>query len=150
METLRRLAAYLVEHERVDGETFDELFDGRRVVHNAGDEWRAATARPRAWGDVVDLAAHRARPVPLIAAVVAAELEASAIAAAQAPALAAPAPTNVASMAARPIRANSFSGARTDSRRAAWRRAPGRTRLPSAAPRRGRDAGPSPGVAAPD
>ena len=32
METLRRLAAYLVEHERVDGETFDELFDGRRPV----------------------------------------------------------------------------------------------------------------------
>ena len=106
METLRRLAAYLVEHERVDGETFDELFDGRRVVHNAGDEWRAATARPRAWGDVVDLAAHRARPVPLIAAVVAAELEASAIAAAQAPALA---PTNVASVAARPIRATAQS-----------------------------------------
>jgi cell division protease FtsH len=69
METLRRLAAYLVEHERVDGETFDELFDGRRPVPNAGDEWRAATARPRDWGDVVDLAARRASitaaPVPL-------------------------------------------------------------------------------------
>jgi cell division protease FtsH len=64
METLRRLAAYLVEHERVDGETFDELFDGRRPVLNAADEWRAATARPRDWGDVVDLAAHRIRPVP--------------------------------------------------------------------------------------
>ncbi len=124
METLRRLAAYLVEHERVDGETFDELFDGRRVVHNAGDEWRAATARPRAWGDVVDLAAHRARPAPLIAAVVAAELEASAIAAAQAPVLAAPAPTNVASMAARPIRttASSARGRTPGGRRGAVRR----------------------------
>jgi len=75
--TLRRLAAYLVEHERVDGETFDELFDGRRPVPNAEDEWRAATARPRAWGDVVDLAAHRVsisvRPsvVPAAAAAVA-------------------------------------------------------------------------------
>jgi hypothetical protein len=75
METLRRLAAYLVEHERVDGETFDELFDGRRPVPNAGDEWRAATARPRAWGDVVDLAARRASvtatpvPVPAVVAV---------------------------------------------------------------------------------
>jgi cell division protease FtsH len=75
METLRRLAAYLVEHERVDGETFDELFDGRRPVPNAGDEWRAATARPRAWGEVVDLAARRASitattvPVPAAAAV---------------------------------------------------------------------------------
>jgi ATP-dependent metalloprotease FtsH len=60
METLRRLAAYLVEHERVDGQTFDELFDGRREVPRAEDEWRAATARPRDWGDVVDLAARRA------------------------------------------------------------------------------------------
>jgi cell division protease FtsH len=66
METLRRLAAYLVEHERVDGETFDELFDGRRTVPNAGDEWRAATARPRAWGDVVDLAARRAGAIPTL------------------------------------------------------------------------------------
>ena len=57
--TLRRLAAYLVEHERVDGETFDELFDGRRAVAKADEEWRAATSRPRDWGDVVDLAARR-------------------------------------------------------------------------------------------
>jgi cell division protease FtsH len=64
--TLRRLAAYLVEHERVDGTTFDELFDGRRPVLNESDEWRAATARPRAWGEIVDLAAHRVRPVPVI------------------------------------------------------------------------------------
>jgi hypothetical protein len=74
METLRRLAAYLVEHERLDGETFDELFDGRRAVPKADEEWRAATARPRAWGDVVDLAARRVSaalkptPVPAIAA----------------------------------------------------------------------------------
>ena len=74
MDTLRRIAAYLVEHERVDGETFDELFDGRRPVPNAGDEWRAATSRPRAWGDVVDLAAHRVRTVPVIAAAVAAPI----------------------------------------------------------------------------
>src|SRR5262245_40211499 len=59
METLRRCSAYLVEHERVDGETFDELFDGRREVPKADDEWRAATARPRDWGEVVDLAARR-------------------------------------------------------------------------------------------
>ena len=67
MDTLRRLAAYLVEHERVDGETFDELFDGRRPVPNADDEWRAATSRPRAWGDVVDIAAHRVRSLPGLA-----------------------------------------------------------------------------------
>jgi ATP-dependent metalloprotease FtsH len=62
MDTLRRLAAYLVEHERVDGTTFDELFDGIRLVPNGEGEWRAATARPRAWGEIVDLAAHRTRP----------------------------------------------------------------------------------------
>jgi Peptidase family M41 len=62
MDTLRRLAAYLVEHERVDGTTFDELFDGIRLVPNCEGEWRAATARPRAWGEIVDLAAHRSQP----------------------------------------------------------------------------------------
>jgi hypothetical protein len=62
MDTLRRLAAYLVEHERVDGTTFDELFEGVRPVPNGEGEWRAATARPRAWGEIVDLAAHRTRP----------------------------------------------------------------------------------------
>jgi cell division protease FtsH len=61
LDTLRRLAAYLVEHERVDGPTFDDLFDGRLAVPTEGDEWRAAGARPRAWGDVVDLAGHRSR-----------------------------------------------------------------------------------------
>jgi cell division protease FtsH len=64
LDTLRRLAAYLVEHERVDGQTFDELWDGRRDVANATDEWRAATSRPRAWGDVVDLADRRMRREP--------------------------------------------------------------------------------------
>ncbi|MDQ3127929.1 MAG: AAA family ATPase [Chloroflexota bacterium] len=64
LDTLRRLAAYLVEHERVDGETFDELFDGRRAVPNVGDEWRAATSRPRDWGDVVDLADRRMKRAP--------------------------------------------------------------------------------------
>jgi cell division protease FtsH len=71
LETLRRLAAYLVEHERVDGPTFDDLFDGRLAVPTEGEEWRAAAARPRAWGDVVDLAGHRtrtaARPVAMAA-----------------------------------------------------------------------------------
>jgi cell division protease FtsH len=69
LETLRRLAAYLVVHERVDGATFDELFDGRMAVPTAGDEWRAATSRPRAWGDIVDLAGHRTRSAarPLVA-----------------------------------------------------------------------------------
>jgi len=46
METLRRLAAWLVEHERVDGPTFDELFEGRLAVPTAGEGGRAATTAP--------------------------------------------------------------------------------------------------------
>jgi cell division protease FtsH len=71
LETLRRLAAYLVEHERVDGGTLDELFDGRITVPSARDEWRAAGSRPRAWGDVVDLADRRARTAARPAAIAA-------------------------------------------------------------------------------
>jgi hypothetical protein len=41
------------------------LFDGLRPVPNETEEWRAATSRPRAWGEIVDLAAHRSRP-PMI------------------------------------------------------------------------------------
>jgi hypothetical protein len=64
MDTLRRLSAYLVEHERVDGETFEELFDGRRDVPNGLDEWRPADARPRAWADISAYHDRRLRPVP--------------------------------------------------------------------------------------
>ena len=87
MDTLRRLAAYLVEHERVDGTTFDELFDGIRPVPNGEAEWRAATARPRAWGEIVDLAAHRTRP-PFIHAPVGAAVASAFIPAALVPATA--------------------------------------------------------------
>jgi len=53
MVTLRRLAAYLVEHERVDGDTFDALFEGRIEVPAAGLEWRPSAARPRAWAEII-------------------------------------------------------------------------------------------------
>ena len=77
METLRRLAAWLVEHERIDGSTFDDLFEGRLVVPTADDEWRAATARPRAWGDVIDLAGRRSTRTDLPAPVAVASVAAS-------------------------------------------------------------------------
>ena len=73
IDTLRRLAAYLVEHERVDGD------DVRRAVRRApaGPERRRTsgappTSRPRAWGEIVDLAAHRTRPAPVAQSPVAA------------------------------------------------------------------------------
>jgi hypothetical protein len=62
LETLRRIAAFLVEQERVDGETFEELFEGRLDVAAASREWRPATARPRDWSDVIPFRDRRFRP----------------------------------------------------------------------------------------
>ena len=59
VDTLRRLAAYLVEHERLDGETFSDLFEGRIDVPRATEEWRPTTSRPRAWDEVAVLADRR-------------------------------------------------------------------------------------------
>ncbi|HEX5826092.1 MAG TPA: AAA family ATPase [Candidatus Limnocylindrales bacterium] len=61
--TLRRIAAYLVEEERVDGETFEELFEGRMDVATAAGEWRPAAARPRDWSDVIPFRDRRFRRV---------------------------------------------------------------------------------------
>ncbi|MFL5774705.1 MAG: hypothetical protein ACJ76W_00390, partial [Chloroflexota bacterium] len=85
METLRRLAAYLVQHERVDGQTFDELFDGRRVVPKAEEEWRPAASRPRAWGEVVDIAAARRLSAAIKPALVPAAAASASVAAAPDP-----------------------------------------------------------------
>jgi cell division protease FtsH len=49
VDLLRRIAVYLVRNERIDGDTFDALFDGRIEVEDADSEWRPATARPRDW-----------------------------------------------------------------------------------------------------
>jgi cell division protease FtsH len=65
IDLLRRLAAYLVEHERLDGETFEALVEGTISVPNALEEWRPAAARPRAWSDIPDYHAGRGRPVAL-------------------------------------------------------------------------------------
>ena len=74
MDLLRRLAAYLVEHERVDGETFDALIDGRLVVPNALIEWRPDAARPRAWSDIAPYNEERRRaPRPVLVAATAAD-----------------------------------------------------------------------------
>jgi cell division protease FtsH len=68
MATLRRIAAYLVEHERVDGETFDALFEGTHDVPNAEGEWRPVSARPRAWDEIAAfLDRRRAAAIPALA-----------------------------------------------------------------------------------
>jgi cell division protease FtsH len=70
MALLRRLAGYLVEHERVDGETFDALIDGRIDVPNADTEWRPAASRPRPWADIQTYHEGRRAPTPVPAAAV--------------------------------------------------------------------------------
>jgi ATP-dependent metalloprotease FtsH len=62
METLRRIGAYLVQHERLDGDTFDALFDGTIDVPDADNEWRPAAARPREWGAIGAMAASAETP----------------------------------------------------------------------------------------
>ena len=56
------IAAYLVEHERVDGETFDALFEGRLDVPNADEEWRPAASRPREWSTIGAMATSSETP----------------------------------------------------------------------------------------
>jgi cell division protease FtsH len=71
METLRRIAAYLVEHERLDGDTFDMLFANAEGAANPETEWRPESARPRAWAEISAFVAGRARPaLPVAAAAV--------------------------------------------------------------------------------
>jgi cell division protease FtsH len=53
METLRRISAHLVDEERIDGDTFEALFEGTIEVPNAGAEWRPEAARPRDWAEVI-------------------------------------------------------------------------------------------------
>jgi cell division protease FtsH len=61
MATLRRIAAYLFEHERIDGETFEALCAGDIEVPASLDEWRAAASRPRDWTEIPEYATDRRR-----------------------------------------------------------------------------------------
>jgi cell division protease FtsH len=56
VDTLRRIGVYLVQQERIDGDTFDALFEGRLEVPDADSEWRPAAARPREWASISALA----------------------------------------------------------------------------------------------
>ncbi|MGK2850377.1 MAG: ATP-dependent metallopeptidase FtsH/Yme1/Tma family protein [Candidatus Limnocylindrales bacterium] len=69
MGRLRRVAAYLYEQERIDGDAFDALMAGRLAPIDA-DDWRAAAAAPRPWETIPDLFTERraaTAPVPLLA-----------------------------------------------------------------------------------
>ena len=59
MDKLRTIGVYLVAQERIDGDTFDALFEGKIEVPDAESEWRPATARPREWAAITALATSR-------------------------------------------------------------------------------------------
>ncbi|CAN5589063.1 hypothetical protein BH23CHL7_BH23CHL7_23100 [soil metagenome] len=52
LDLLRRISVYLVRNERIDGDTFDALYEGRIEVPDADVEWRPAAARPREWSSI--------------------------------------------------------------------------------------------------
>jgi len=58
MKRLTRVAAYLYEHERIDGAQFDALFEG--TLSPSADvekQWRSAKSQPRSWDEIEDLVA---------------------------------------------------------------------------------------------
>jgi cell division protease FtsH len=58
MKRLTRVAAYLYEHERIDGGQFEALFEGTLAPSaDAEKEWRSAKSKPRSWGEIEDLIA---------------------------------------------------------------------------------------------
>ncbi len=56
LEKLRAIGVYLVQQERIDGDTFDALFEGRIDVPDADSEWRPATSSPREWAAITAMA----------------------------------------------------------------------------------------------
>jgi cell division protease FtsH len=78
MKRLTRVAAYLYEHERIDGAQFEALFDGRLAPSaDIEKQWRSANSKPRSWDEIDDLIAtsvataetsavpHAAAPLPI-------------------------------------------------------------------------------------
>ena len=65
MKRLTRVAAYLYEHERIDGTQFEALFDGTLAPSpEAEKEWRSAKSKPRSWIEIEDLIATSAGSPP--------------------------------------------------------------------------------------
>jgi cell division protease FtsH len=62
LDVLRKIGVYLVQQERIDGDAFDALFDGRIDVPDADVEWRPAAARPREWASISALAVKDDEP----------------------------------------------------------------------------------------
>ena len=58
IKRLTRVAAYLYEHERIDGAQFEALFDGSLAPSaDMEKQWRSAESKPRSWDEIDDLVA---------------------------------------------------------------------------------------------
>jgi cell division protease FtsH len=58
MKRLTRVAAYLYEHERIDGAQFDALYDGTLAPSaDIEKQWRSAKSQPRSWDEIDNLIA---------------------------------------------------------------------------------------------
>jgi cell division protease FtsH len=58
VKRLTRVAAYLYEHERIDGAQFEALFEGRLAPSaDVEKQWRSAKSKPRSWDEIDDLIA---------------------------------------------------------------------------------------------
>jgi cell division protease FtsH len=58
MKRLTRVAAYLYEHERIDGSQFEALFEGSLAPSaDVETQWRSAKSKPRSWDEIHDLIA---------------------------------------------------------------------------------------------
>ena len=65
MKRLVRVAAYLYEHERIDGAQFDALYEGRLAPSaDVEQQWRSAKSKPRSWDEIEDLIATSSSPAP--------------------------------------------------------------------------------------
>jgi cell division protease FtsH len=58
MKRLTRVAAYLYEHERIDGAQFEALFEGMLAPSaDVEKQWRSAKSQPRSWDEIDSLIA---------------------------------------------------------------------------------------------
>jgi cell division protease FtsH len=58
MKRLTRVAAYLYEHERIDGAQFDALYEGTLAPSaDIEKQWRSAKSQPRSWDEIDSLIA---------------------------------------------------------------------------------------------
>jgi len=62
MKRLTRVAAFLYEHERIDGAQFEALFEGSLAPSaDVERQWRSARSNPRSWEEIDHLIASTVR-----------------------------------------------------------------------------------------